>query len=100
MPIECEGVTEVYMKDNVGQWERVNLRPVEITSSEDVGINADTIHRLKEASFTTEIHMRMDAMYAVFGRYIATNNWLKMHGIPMRRKFEKNLCASRKRRDR
>lgn len=100
MPIKSDGVTEVYMQDNLGQWERLNMQPVEIECRDNEAINAKTICRLKEASFTTEIHMRMDALYAVFGRYIAPNNWLKMHGIPMRRKFEKNLCASRKRRDR
>ena len=46
----------------------------------------------KEATFTTEI-VGWNAkwfLYNFVGKYAVPNNWLKMHGIPMRRENAKN----------
>lgn len=98
MGMEILAVKDVFMKIGDGEYEQVSISPVEIECTDEY-IDGLQIECLKEASFTTELDYNVtDLWVQVISRFVLPNNWLKMHGIPKRTKFEKNLCASRKRR--
>ena len=96
MPLEIKSFDSCYMLMPNG--EAVKVGKVSSADIESDDIDTRDISVLKEASFTAEINMDAEQWYAIFGRWGFSNNWLKMHGKPMRR--VKNLmkipCFARK----
>lgn len=68
-----------------GKMEKLNVSSIELEAVADDS-DDKMINLLKEASFTTEVKMPMVMWYELFGMSGVPNNWLKQHGIPMRRR--------------
>ena len=87
MPIKVDGINfgMLYIQNDNGEYVKfcnVDLAPVDITSEEIPGNESACFIRPDECEFTFTIDRisRKNIVKLVIG----TNNWRKLHGLPMR----------------